>query len=492
MTAERGRWRRLAAGCLIPPARSCRAASSTCSGWRAWSCPGSTPGCGSCATFRTRCWAPPARRRYTDRKRASTSPCGRVSRPRSSAGQTWWRPRLGGRCATSPARAQPAGWVSPCWPSAQPSSPAPSWCLIQPALANAFARPIWWSQARAGSTARVFLERPRSPWPDGARRRACRSWRWLAGWAKATRAPMPKASTQLCLLRPDRSRWKRHRPAPASSSRPPPSAPFVCLRWASMLLAIDVSNSSTKLGVYDGARLLGNWRIDSELRQTADEYGLLITGLMTHHGVDARRISAAIMSNVVPPLIATFEEMVEGYFGQRCIVVSHELDVGLAYRTDNPAETGADRIVNCLAAHRLYGGPSVVVKFGTATTFDAVSADGAFLGGAITAGLGLAAEALASKAARLYKVEMTAPPKAVATDTIGNLQSGLVYGYVGLVEGLIERFKGELGPLKRVVATGWEAQYIAPLTKAIDEVNPLLTLEGLRLAWEHLCASRAP
>jgi type III pantothenate kinase len=259
-----------------------------------------------------------------------------------------------------------------------------------------------------------------------------------------------------------------------------------------MLLAIDVSNSSTKLGVYEGARLLGNWRIDSELRQTADEYGLLITGLMKHHGVDARRVSAAIMSSVVPPLIATFEEMVEGYFGQRCVVVSHELDVGLAYRTDNPAETGADRIVNCLAAHRLYGGPSVVVKFGTATTFDAVSADGAFLGGAITAGLGLAAEALASKAARLYKVEMTAPPKAVATDTVGNLQSGLVYGYVGLVEGLIERFKGELGPLKRVVATGWEAQYIAPLTKAIDEVNPLLTLEGLRLAWEHLRASRAP
>src|SRR5207248_4966579 len=140
-----------------------------------------------------------------------------------------------------------------------------------------------------------------------------------------------------------------------------------------------------------------------------------------------------------PPLIATFEEMVQGYFGQRCVVVSHELPLGLKYRTDNPAETGADRIVNCLAAHRLYGGPSVVVKFGTATTFDAVSADGAFLGGAITAGLGLAADALAERAARLYKVEMVAPPKAIATDTIGNLQSGLVYGYVGLVEGLIER-----------------------------------------------------
>src|SRR5579883_1792571 len=251
-----------------------------------------------------------------------------------------------------------------------------------------------------------------------------------------------------------------------------------------MLLVLDVSNSSTKFGVYDGARLLGNWRIDSELRQTADEYGLLITGLMRHHGVDPGQVKAAIMSNVVPPLIATFEEMVRGYFGQRCVVVSHELDLGLAYRTVNPAETGADRIVNCLAAHRLYGGPAVVVKFGTATTFDAMSEDGAFLGGAITAGLTLAADALTQRAARLYKVEMVAPPRAVATDTIGNLQSGLVYGYVGLVEGLIKRFRSELGQLKRVVATGWEAQYIAPLTKAIDEVNPLLTLEGLRMAWE--------
>jgi type III pantothenate kinase len=251
-----------------------------------------------------------------------------------------------------------------------------------------------------------------------------------------------------------------------------------------MLLVLDVSNSSTKFGVYDGAQLVGNWRIDSELRQTADEYGLLITGLMRHHGLEPGQIDAAIMSNVIPPLIAIFEEMVQAYFGQACVVVSHELDVGLRYRTDNPAETGADRIVNCLAAHRLYGGPAVVVKFGTATTFDAVSEDGAFLGGAITAGLTLAAEALTQRAARLYKVEMVAPPRAVATDTVGNLQSGLVFGYVGLVEGLIGRFKSELGPLKRVVATGWEAQYIAPLTSAIDEVNPLLTLEGLRMAYE--------
>lgn len=258
-----------------------------------------------------------------------------------------------------------------------------------------------------------------------------------------------------------------------------------------MLLVIDVSNSSTKFGVYDGARLLGTWRVDSELRQTADEYGLLITGLMRHHGVDPKRVDGAIMSNVVPPLIATFEETIQAYFGLPCIVVSHELDIGIEYRTINPAETGPDRIVNCLAAHRLYGGPSVVVKFGTATTFDAIAEDGAFLGGAITAGLSLAADALTQKAARLYKVEMVAPARAIATDTIGNLQSGLVYGYVGLVEGLIKRFKHELGPLKKVVATGWEAQYIAPLTKAIDEVNPLLTLEGLRMAWDFV-GSRTP
>jgi len=253
-----------------------------------------------------------------------------------------------------------------------------------------------------------------------------------------------------------------------------------------MLLVLDVSNNSTKVGIYDGACLAGNWRIDSEPRKTADEYGLLITGLMRHHQLAPHQIDAAIMCNVVPPLISTFEEMTASYFGQRCIAVSHELDVGLGYRTDNPAETGADRIVNCLAAHRLYGGPSVVVKFGTATTFDAVSADCAFLGGAITAGLTLAFDALSQRAARLYKVELVAPPNAVATDTAGNLQSGLVYGYVGLVEGLIARFKAELGPLRKVVATGWEAQYIAPLTSAIDEVNPLLTLEGLRFAYEAL------
>ncbi|MBV9120473.1 MAG: type III pantothenate kinase [Chloroflexi bacterium] len=255
-----------------------------------------------------------------------------------------------------------------------------------------------------------------------------------------------------------------------------------------MLLALDVSNSSTKFGVFDGDRLAGNWRIDTDPRQTADQYGLLVTGLMRHRQIDPGQIDAAIMCNVVPPLIATFGEMTQAYFGRPCTVVSHELDVGLGYRTDNPAETGADRIVNCLAAHRRYGGPTVVVTFGTAMTFDAVSEDGAFLGGAITAGLSLSLDALTQKAARLYKVELTAPPRAIATDTSGNLQSGLMYGYVGLVEGLIGRFKQELGTLRKVVATGWEAQYIAPLTPAIDVVDPLLTLEGLRLA--HMAVSR--
>ncbi|MHB8618634.1 MAG: type III pantothenate kinase [Chloroflexota bacterium] len=251
-----------------------------------------------------------------------------------------------------------------------------------------------------------------------------------------------------------------------------------------MLLVLDVSNISTKVGVYDGARLVGSWRIGTAPRETEDEYGLLLTGLMRHQGIDPGQIDAVIMPNVVPPLIAIFQDMIERYFGQRCIVASHALAVGLKYRTANPAETGADRIVNCLAAHRLYGGAVVVVKFGTATTFDAVSEDGAFLGGAIAPGLTLSVEALTARAARLYRVEMTAPPKAIGTDTATNLQSGIVFGYVGLVEGLIARFKQELPPLRKVVATGWEAQYIAPLTACIDEVNPLLTLEGLRFAYE--------
>ncbi len=253
-----------------------------------------------------------------------------------------------------------------------------------------------------------------------------------------------------------------------------------------MLLVIDVSNTSTKFGVYDGQQLVGNWRIDTELRQTSDEYGLIVSALLKHKRIDPAAIDAAIMSNVVPPLISTFEEMVQTYFNQRCVNISHDLNIGLKFRTDDPAETGADRIVNCLAAYRLYGGPSIVVKFGTATTFDAISEDGAFLGGAIAPGPLLSLDALAQKAARLYKIELVAPPKAISTNTVGNLQSGIVYGYVGQVEGLVSRFKRELGPVKKVVATGWEAQFFAPLTAAIDVVNPDLTLEGLRLASEAL------
>jgi type III pantothenate kinase len=253
-----------------------------------------------------------------------------------------------------------------------------------------------------------------------------------------------------------------------------------------VLLVLDVSNASTKFGLYQRDKLVGNWRIDTNWRQTEDEYGLLLTGLMRQRGLEPQQVSGAIMANVVPQLIATFEAMIANYFGQRCIVVSHELEVGLGFRTTNPAETGADRIVNCLAAHRLYGGPSIVVKFGTATTFDAVSADAAFLGGAITPGLTLARDALTQHAARLFEVALAAPPKAIAVDTAGNLQSGIVYGYVGLVEGLVARFKQELGAVRKVVATGWEAQYIAPLTACIDEVNPLLTLQGLRFAYEAL------
>ncbi|MHB8618267.1 MAG: type III pantothenate kinase [Chloroflexota bacterium] len=251
-----------------------------------------------------------------------------------------------------------------------------------------------------------------------------------------------------------------------------------------MLLALDVSNSSTKFGVFDGEHLLGNWRITTDLHRTADEYGLLVGGLLARHGTQPDSIDGAVMSNVVPPLIATFEEMIDRYFGQRCVVVSHNLDVGLKYATANPAETGADRIVNCLAAHHLYGGPSIVVKFGTATSFDAVSADCTFLGGAIAAGMLLSLEAVAQKAARLYAIELAPPPRAIAVDTVGNLQSGMLYGYVGLVEGLVRRFKEELGEVKTVVATGWEAQFIAPLTPLIDRVNPLLTLEGLHMAYQ--------
>ncbi|MFQ5520749.1 MAG: type III pantothenate kinase, partial [Candidatus Methylomirabilia bacterium] len=208
-----------------------------------------------------------------------------------------------------------------------------------------------------------------------------------------------------------------------------------------MLLVMDVGNTTTVLGVFDDRRLLVSWRLTSRREQTADEYGVFIQALLKSRGIEPSRISAVAISNVVPTVQQTLEWMCEQYFGVSPFTVEPGINVGLALRVDNPRELGADRVVNAMAAVNLYGPPLIVIDFGTATTFDCVNARGEFIGGAIAPGLTAASEALTSRAARLFRVELVRPKEAIGRDTVSNLQSGLVYGYAGLVDGLVERMR---------------------------------------------------
>ena len=251
-----------------------------------------------------------------------------------------------------------------------------------------------------------------------------------------------------------------------------------------MLLTIDVGNTNTVLGVFRGVDLIANWRLTTAREQTVDEYGVLTRNLFALAGLDRNDITGVIISSVVPPVNWTLGEMSRVYLGKKALFVEMGVKTGMAVLVDNPAEVGADRIVNGVAAFHLYAGPCIVVDFGTAITFDAISPKGEYLGGVIAPGLGIAAEALFSRAAKLPRVEIKDPGKVIGTNTVTHMQAGLYYGAVDMVDGMLARMKKELGQNAKVVATGGQARLVAKGSKYIEHINEFLTLTGLRLIWE--------
>src|SRR6266516_822490 len=251
-----------------------------------------------------------------------------------------------------------------------------------------------------------------------------------------------------------------------------------------MLLTIDVGNTNTVLGVFRGPQLIANWRLTTAREQTVDEYGVLTRNLFTLAGLDRNDITGVIISSVVPPVNCTLGEMARVYFGKKALFVEMGVKTGMAVLVDNPSEVGADRIVNGVAAFHLYGGPCIVVDFGTAITFDAISTKGEYLGGVIAPGLGIASEALFARAAKLPRVEIKDPGKIIGTNTVTSMQAGLYYGSVDMVDGMLARIKAELGGKPKVVATGGQARLVAKGTKFIEHTDEFLTLTGLRLIWE--------
>ena len=251
-----------------------------------------------------------------------------------------------------------------------------------------------------------------------------------------------------------------------------------------MLLAIDIGNTDTTFGVFDGKKLRATWHMATGIHRMADEYAVLLLNLMHQQGLDIPDIKAIALCSVVPTLISTLDELFQRYFHISPLVVGAGVKTGVRIRMDNPKEVGADRIVNAAAAHHLYGGPVIVADLGTATTFDTVSKEGDYLGGAIAPGIMTAAEALFTHAAMLSRVELAHPKRAIGTNTIAAMQSGIILGYVGLVEGMVARIQKELGEKAKVVATGGYASLIAEETSVFDEVNPDLTLIGLRLIYQ--------
>jgi type III pantothenate kinase len=255
-----------------------------------------------------------------------------------------------------------------------------------------------------------------------------------------------------------------------------------------MLLAIDVGNTNIVIGVFDRTTLIQSWRLQTLRERTADELGLLVEGLFAHNAIDRSRITGIIVGSVVPPQTSTTCAMVERYFRRTALLVDPAHNTGMPILYDNPSEVGADRIVNAIAAYEQFGGqgdrPLIVCDFGTATTLDAVSAKGEYLGGAICPGVTISADALFQRAARLPRIEVRKPSTVVGRTTVGAMESGLFFGYVGMVEGLVRRMTDELGGNTICVATGGLATVIAPETKLFQHVDVDLTLQGLRIVWD--------
>ena len=254
-----------------------------------------------------------------------------------------------------------------------------------------------------------------------------------------------------------------------------------------MLLAIDIGNTNVVMGLFRDQEIAATWRLGTDIRRTADEFVALMLTLLQHRGLDQSAVHAAIVSSVVPPLTGPVREACQRCFGFLPLNVEYDTRTGIEVRIDNPSEVGADRIVNSAAARAIHGtdgSPLIVIDFGTATTFDAISGDGAYLGGAIAPGIGLASEALFQRAARLPRIELQFPEAVVGKNTVHAMQSGIMFGYLALVEGIVNRMKDELGGEARVVATGGQADIVGRRTALVDVVEPDLTLQGLRMIHE--------
>jgi type III pantothenate kinase len=251
---------------------------------------------------------------------------------------------------------------------------------------------------------------------------------------------------------------------------------------SSNLLVVDVGNSNVVLGVYRDDDLLNSWRLATARERTADEYGILVRQLTD--GTINGALEGVIISSVVPPLNSTMASMIEKYFGVQPLFVEPGVKTGIAIQVDNPQEVGADRIVNCVAVHDKYGGPAIIVDFGTATTFDVVTADAKYVGGVIAPGITISAEALFARAARLPRVDIRRPPTVIGTNTVVNIQSGLYFGYLGLVDGILARMKREVAGVKKVIATGGLASLLAEESEYIEEVDDDLTLKGLKIIYD--------
>lgn len=251
-----------------------------------------------------------------------------------------------------------------------------------------------------------------------------------------------------------------------------------------MILVVDVGNTNIVLGIYEGKDLLHHWRMSTNRSTTSDEYGMMMYNLFQHAGIQLDQVEGVIISSVVPPLMFVLEQLCSKYLKKEPLIVGPGIRTGLNVRYENPREVGADRIVNAVAAIELYGSPCIVVDFGTATTFDYIDERGQYLGGAVAPGIGISTEALYQRAAKLPRIELVKPKSVIGRNTVASMQAGIIFGFAGQVDGIVDRIKREFGNEPKVIATGGLAEMISEESRTIEVVNPLLTLQGLQIIYE--------